>query len=212
VQPDFASVKPKLRGVLHQVSFFVSLVTGPLLVALSQAGTRGATAIYSASVSLLFGISALYHRPNWGPAVRKWLGKLDHTAIFVLIAGTFTPFAIVIGTTWAWTMLVVVWCGALLGVCLQLLPLSMPKPVVVIPYLALGWMGISLIPPAFTTLGPGPPLLLAAGGALYTLGAIAYAKRAPNPRPGVFGYHEVFHALVVVAAYLHYAAVAVAVS
>ncbi len=203
--------KPKLRGVIHEVSFFVSLVTGPILVALAQAGSRLATAVYSVTLSALFGVSALYHRPMWRPNIRKWLRKVDHTMILFLVAGTFTPVAIVVGTPLSRSLLVVVWCGALLGACLQFLPLSVPKPVAVIPYLALGWFGLSLLPIAWRELGAPAPILLIIGGVLYSLGAVAYARRSPNPRPGVFGYHEVFHAFVTAAAAIHYTAIALVV-
>lgn len=202
--------KPKLRGVFHLVAFFISLVTGPILVLIANTARIGA-AIFSIGMSALFGVSALYHKPNWRPAVRKWLRKLDHSMIFVLIASTFTPFALVIGTGWANLVLIVVWLSVLLGTLVSLLPISAPKPVVVIPYLALGWLGVTVLPEGFPMLGVGPMLLLAIGGALYTFGAVAYARRSPNPKPETFGYHEIFHVAVVLAAYAHYAAIAIAV-
>lgn len=205
-------VRPKLRGLIHEIAFFVSLVTGPILVITSQAGARVETAAYSLAMSGLFGASSLYHRPNWRPAVRTWLGRLDHTMIFVLIAGTATPIALALDTAWANIMVVILWSAALLGVCLELVPIRLPRPVAVVPYLALGWLGLSLLPSTFTNLGVGTPILLLLGGLVYTFGAIVYARQSPDPRPEIFGYHEVFHAATVVAAYLHYAAVAVAVS
>lgn len=211
-QPETLEDKPRLRGVIHQVSFFASLGTGVVLIMLAKTGAVVGTAIYSLAMTALFGVSALYHRPNWRPDVRKWLRKLDHTMILVLIAGTATPIALTLGTPLGRTMLVVVWLGALLGVCLQFLPVNIPKPVAVVPYLVLGWLGLALLPQAFTRIGVATPTLLIAGGVLYTLGAIAYARRSPNPKPGVFGYHEVFHACVVAAAYCHWAGIAVAVA
>lgn len=205
-------VKPKLRGVLHEVAFYASLVTGPLLVLLARAGTHLVTAIYCVAMSGLFGFSALYHRPTWRPTVRRWLGKLDHSMIVVFTAATFTPIAVAIGTSWARTVLLIAWGGALVSVILQLIPVKVPKPVAVIPYLALGWLGVTLFPQSWSHVGPAAPLLLFAGGALYTIGAIVYARRSPDPRPAVFGYHEVFHAFVVAAAFFHYGAVAVAVA
>lgn len=207
-----APAKPKLRGVLHEIAFFVSLVTGPVLVLIARAGNHLAAAIYSLAMTALFGFSALYHRPTWRPAVRRWLGRVDHTMIVVFTAATFTPIAIATGTPWARTVLLISWGGALLAICLQFLPLNMPKPVAVIPYLALGWLGATLFPQSWSRIGVAPLLLLLLGGALYTVGAVIYARRSPDPKPAVFGYHEVFHALVVAAAYLHYGAVATAVT
>jgi hemolysin III len=207
-----APIKPKLRGVLHEIAFYVSLVTGPVLVLLARTGTHVWAALYSLAMTALFGVSALYHRPTWRPAIRRWLGRLDHTMIVVFTAATFTPIAGAIDTNWARMVLVLVWGGALLSICLQFLPLNMPKSVTVIPYLALGWLGVSLLPQSWSRIGVSVPLLLFAGGALYTIGAIVYARRSPDPRPAVFGYHEVFHAFVVAAAYVHFGAVAVAVA
>lgn len=209
--PQFSEVKPKLRGVIHEIFFFVSLATGAVLVALSDASHRVGTIVYSVTLSALFGVSALYHRPDWRPEIRKWLRKLDHTMILFLIAGTFTPIAVVLGTTLAKIVLVIVWSGAFLGAFGQLLPISTPKAVTVIPYLAMGWIGLSILPQSFVVLGATVPVLLIVGGIFYTLGAIAYARRRPNPLPGVFGYHEVFHSFVVIAAYCHYAGILTAV-
>jgi hemolysin III len=207
-----APVKPKFRGVIHEIAFFVSLVTGPALVLLARAGSHLSAALYSLAMSGLFGISALYHRPTWRPAVRRWLGRIDHTMIVVFTAATFTPIALATGTEWARTVLLISWGGALLARSLQFLPFNMPKPVAVIPYLALGWLGVTLFPESWSRIGPAPPLLLFLGGALYTVGAVIYARRSPDPKPAVFGYHEIFHAFVVAAAYLHYGAVAIAVA
>jgi hemolysin III len=189
----------------------VSLVTGTLLVIFATT-TRAGAAVYSLTLSGLFGISALYHRPSWRPEIQRWLQRLDHGMIYLLIAGTFTPVSLAIGTVWARAVLLVVWCAALLGIVLQLVPPSFPRPVAVIPYLALGWLGLLLVPQIVKQVGFGVPVLLLVGGVLYTLGAVVYARRAPNPKPAVFGYHEIFHGLVVLAAYFHYAAVALAVS
>jgi hemolysin III len=207
-----APVKPKLRGVLHEIAFFVSLVTGPILVLVARAGSHLAAAIYSLAMTALFGFSALYHRPTWRPAVRRWLGRLDHSMIVVFTAATFTPIALATGTQWSRTVLLISWGGALLAICLQFIPVDVPKPVAVIPYLALGWLGVTLFPESWSELGVAPPLLLLIGGLLYTVGAIVYARRSPDPKPAVFGYHEIFHAFVVAAAFFHYGAVASAVA
>jgi hemolysin III len=132
--------------------------------------------------------------------------------IVVFTAATFTPIAAAIDSAWARMVLWIAWGGALVAIVLQFLPFKAPKPVAVIPYLALGWLGITLFPESWSRIGAATPILLLLGGLAYTIGAIAYARRSPDPRPATFGYHEVFHALVVVAAYLHYGAVAVSVT
>jgi len=210
--PAPAAPKPKFRGLLHLIAFVMSLFTGPILVAIAEPSKRAGTIAFVVAMTLLFGTSALYHRPNWSPGVRGWLRKLDHTMILVLIGGTFTPLALLIGTRWSRAMLIVVWAGAIVGLIIQFLPLRVPKHVAVIPYLLLGWLGLTLLPATLTRVGGVPLALVIAGGVVYSFGAIVYARRSPNPRPYVFGYHEIFHAAVVVAAYLHYSAIAVAVS
>ena len=206
------AVKPKLRGVLHEIAFYVSLVTGPILILVARAGNQLATAVYSLAMTALFGFSALYHRPTWSPRIRHWLGRVDHTMIMVFTAATFTPIAAAIDTAWARMVLWIAWGGALVAIALQFLPVKAPKPVAVIPYLALGWLGITLFPESWSHIGAATPILLLLGGLAYTVGAIAYARRSPDPRPATFGYHEVFHAFVVAAAYLHYGAVAISVA
>jgi hemolysin III len=202
--------KPRLRGVSHQYAFFASLITGAVLVLVAP--TREATtaaAIYAASVSGLFGASALYHRITWRPAARRWMRRLDHSMIFVLIAGTYTPFGLLVlhgalGTV----VLAVVWGGALAGMVLKLAWVDAPKWLMAAIYLALGWVGAATMPQLLSRAGVGAVMLLAAGGVLYSAGAVIYALRRPDPRPKVFGYHEIFHVLVIVAAAAHYAAIA----
>jgi hemolysin III len=209
---ELPNVKPKLRGVIHEISFFVAVVLGPVLVVISSASAKIGVTIYSLALAALFGVSALYHRINWTPAVRRWMRKLDHSMIFLMIAGTFTPIGLAVShISWVKILLLIVWGGALLGILLHLLPFSGSKALVVIPYLALGWFGISLLPIAWRELGAPAPILLIIGGVLYSLGAVAYARRSPNPRPAVFGYHEVFHAFVSAAAAFHYTAIALVV-
>lgn len=203
--------KPKLRGVLHEVAFFVSLATGPVLVIITNAGTRLASGVYSVAMSALFGISALYHRGKWRPAVRRWLRRVDHSMILVFIAATFTPIAVALDSGWSRIVLVMAWSGAAVGVGFRLLPRVSAK-LAVIPYLVLGWFSLTLLPASFQQKGVGIPVLLLVGGALYTVGAITYARRSPDPSPRVFGYHEVFHALVVAGVFVHYGAVAWAVA
>ncbi|MFL5826205.1 MAG: hemolysin III family protein [Thermoleophilaceae bacterium] len=210
VAPVETPVKPRLRGVSHQWAFFVSLVTGSLLLALAP-GRRAAlaAAIYAVSLSALFGTSALYHRVTWRPPARRWMRRLDHSMIFLLIAGTYTPFCLlVLHGGIANTVLAVVWGGALGGILLKLVWLDAPKWLVAAVYVALGWVAVVATPQILDHAGAVALGLIVAGGLLYTAGAVVYALRKPDPAPAVFGYHEVFHALVIGAAALHYAAVA----
>ena len=203
--------KPRLRGVSHQWAFFVSVALGAALVVLAPAGEpRLAATIYAASVAALFGTSALYHRVTWASlAARRWMRRLDHSMIFCLIAGTYTPFALlVLDGTLATVILVLVWAGALAGVLMKLVWIDAPKAVVALTYVMLGWVALAAFPDMLAELGVTGTALVAVGGLLYTLGALVYAFQRPNPAPTVFGYHEVFHALVIVAAGLQYAVVA----
>jgi hemolysin III len=205
------TVKPRLRGVSHQWAFVVSLITGGALIAVAPAGeARLASAIYAVSVSCLFGTSALYHRITWASeAARRWMRRLDHSMIFLLIAGTYTPFALlVLDGSLATAILIAVWAGALAGVVLNLAWVDAPKWVTAIVYVALGWVAVVTFPELIDELGVGGTALVAAGGTLYTLGAVVYALRRPDPSPAIFGYHEIFHVLVIVAAALQYAAIA----
>ena len=204
-------VKPRLRGVLHQWAFFVSVIAGAVLVLVAPAGRATlATTIYALTVAGLFGVSAVYHRVNWvSAAARRWMRRLDHSMIFLLIAGTYTPFALLaLHGGLATAILVTVWAGALTGIVFNLVWVDAPKWLTAITYVALGWVAIVAFPSMFDELGVTATLLVALGGILYTLGAIVYATRRPDPAPAVFGYHEIFHALVIAAAALQYAVIA----
>lgn len=208
------SAKPRLRGVSHQWAFFVSIFTGAVLVFLAPSGEAAmAAGIYALSVMALFGTSALYHRINWRSlSARRWMRRLDHSMIFVLIAGTYTPFALLaLDGTMATVILIVVWSGALAGVVLQLCWVDAPRLLSAIVYIALGWVALAAYPEMVDKVGITGTALVTAGGILYSVGAIIYATKRPNPAPKVFGYHEVFHALVIAAAALHYAVVALIV-
>ena len=196
--------KPLLRGVSHQVAFFVSLAATAFLVRVAP-GRRGVVAatIYGASLALLYGISALYHRPNWGPAGRQRMRRLDHAAIFVLIAGSYTPLFMLLDETG--TPLRMVWIGAAIGVAKSLLWPGAPKFITAALCVALGWAVIGHVARLAPVMGPLTLWLLVASGCIYTAGAIIYALRRPDPLPSVFGYHEVFHALVIVASVCHFA-------
>jgi hemolysin III len=208
------ALKPRLRGVSHQWAFVAALVTGALLVVIARSGTpRAAATIYAVSLVALFGTSAVYHRVNWRSLnARRWMRRLDHSMIFVLIAGTYTPFALVaLHGSLATGILIAVWAGAVAGVGLQLLWVDAPRIMSAIVYLAIGWVVVAAFPAMIDQVGVTGTALVAAGGALYSVGAIVYATKRPNPIPTIFGYHEIFHALVIVAAALHYAVVALIV-
>jgi len=205
-----AAVKPRLRGVSHEWAFFLSLGLGAALIA--AADTPQATlavAIYAVSLSALFGTSALYHRVEWRPKARVWMRRLDHSMIFLLIAGTYTPFALlVLSGPLADAILAVVWVGAILGAIVEIVWIDHPKWVAAIIYVSLGWVALIAFPGLWEEMGVAGTLLVAAGGLLYTVGAVVYATQRPNPNPRVFGYHEVFHLFVIAAAAAHFAAVA----
>ena len=203
-------LKPRLRGVFHQYAFYVALVAGTVLVALSDSGRElVATWIYAAALAAMFGVSALYHRINWTSArVRKWMRRLDHSTILLLIAGTYTPFALLaFEGRLATAILIVVWSGAAAGLVLNLAWIDAPTWVTAAVFIALGWVGIVTVPQMFD-LGVAPAVLVFVGGGLYTLGALAYATKRPNPYPATFGYHEIFHLLVIGAAVVHFVAIA----
>jgi hemolysin III len=206
-------IKPRLRGVLHEYGFFVSLVCGVALILAASGGkARLAATIYAVAVSGLLGTSALYHRVTWRPTTRRWMRRLDHSMIFVLIAGTYTPVALLaLKGSLANTILIVMWAGALGGVIFKLLWIDAPKWLFATVYTALGLVTFAVfgqLPAAIGWLGAAG---LATGGLLYLIGAVVYASGRPNPWPKVFGYHEIFHALVLAAAALQYAVIAFAV-
>jgi hemolysin III len=202
--------RPRLRGVFHLYAFFASLALGALLVAgASGVGERASAAIFAGTVATMFGVSALYHRVTWRPTVRRWMRRLDHAAIYLLIAGTYTPFGLLaLAGAWRWTVLPIVWGGALVAIVLKLAWIDGPKWLSAAIGIALGWAGIGALPQLWEHAGPAGVALLLLGGSLYTLGAVVYAARRPDPVPAVFGYHELFHTLVIAAAACQYAAVA----
>jgi hemolysin III len=167
-----------------------------------------AAAIYAASVSALFGVSALYHRVTWAPQARRRMRRLDHSMIFLLIAGTYTPVALlVLEHTLATVVLAVVWAGAAAGIVLELAWAGAPRWLGGTVYLALGWVAVVATPQLFARLGVTGGLLIVAGGLAYSAGAVVYARRRPDPAPAVFGYHEVFHLLVIAGVAAHYLAI-----
>jgi hemolysin III len=202
--------KPRLRGVFHQYAFYVALVAGAVIVALADSKREFfATWVYAAALTAMFGVSALYHRVDWkSMRARTWMRRLDHSTILLLIAGTYTPFALLaFDGRIADLILVVVWVGAAAGLVLNLVWVDAPKWLTALVFIALGWVGVVAVPEMFD-LGIAPAVLLFVGGGLYTLGALAYAFRRPNPAPATFGYHEIFHLLVIGAAAVHFVAIA----
>lgn len=204
--------KPRMRGWLHAYAFFVAAVCGIVLCAL--AATRPGVAplvscaIYSVTVCGLFGTSALYHRRVWTPRGFQVMRRLDHSMIFIFIAGTYTPFCTLLltGRT-AVLLLVTVWAGALAGVLMKLVRPHAPRLLSAPLYLALGWVAVAVLPEIHRAGGTGVLTLLLAGGAAYSVGALLYALRRPNPWPSVFEHHEMFHACTLVAAVCHHVAV-----
>jgi hemolysin III len=206
------ALKPRLRGVLHEAAFAVSLITGTALVCLADAGRpRTAAVVYAVSVALLFGTSAAYHRGTWSPRSHEVMKRLDHSMIFILIAGTYTPFGLLLleGTA-RWTVLGVVWGGALLGIVLRNVVRRPARWLFVGLYLALGWVAIAFLPQISEAGGMHVLVLLLVGGLFYSLGAVVYATRRPDPSPRWFGFHEVFHAFTLAAFVVHYVAVSFA--
>jgi len=205
-----ARAKPLLRGVLHQVSFFVALAVGALVVAFAD-GTRAtvSAAIFAASVVAMLGASALYHRVTWSPTMRPWMRRVDHAGIYVLIAGTYTPVGlIVVHGVLRNIVLVIVWSGAAAAILLKFIWVRAPKWLSAATGLAVGWAGVAAMPQVVQNAGWPAFALLAAGGLAYSVGAVVYAMRRPDPAPDVFGYHELFHALTIVAVACQYVAIA----
>jgi hemolysin III len=198
--------RPKLRGVSHQVAFFIALILGPILIAAAQTpSARVVTTVYAVCLAALFGCSALLHRGDWSPTVHPWMRRLDHSTIFLFIAGTYTPVATLsLDHDQALPVLVAVWIGAVIGVLITVLWIGSPRWVTSCSYLAVGWVAVLALPALWSAMGPARFALLAGGGLLYSIGAIVYARKKPDPWPDTFGYHEVFHALVIVAVICHF--------
>lgn len=202
--------KPLLRGVLHQGAFIVALVVGTLLILGSDGGAEhAAAAIFAGSVAACFGLSALYHRVNWAPGVRLWMQRLDHAGVYLLIAGTYTPVCIVaLGGNLRLAVLAIVSTGAAAAIVLKFAWVDAPRWLAAAIGIALGWIGVALLPELATHVTPAAIALLGLGGIAYTVGAIFYVRRRPDPAPTVFGYHELFHALTIVGVSCQYVAIA----
>ncbi|MEU2348256.1 hemolysin III family protein [Modestobacter sp. NPDC049651] len=208
---DHPDTRPRFRGWLHFFAFFGSLAAAAVLIPLAAVhGLRAgvSVSVYCVTIWGLFGISALYHRRRWSPRGWKLMKRLDHSMIFVFIAGTYTPFSVLaVPEPTGWWMLGVVWAGAIGGVGLKMAWPTAPRWLGVPIYIALGWVAVFVLTDILHLVGVTVLTLMIVGGVLYSLGAVAYALKRPNPAPGVFGYHEVFHAMTIVAAIAHYIAV-----
>ena len=198
--------KPLLRGHFHQAAFFVALGACSMLVAKSHGFTAiTSNLIYAISIVGLFGMSALYHRPTWDERARKWMRRFDHSSIFLSIAGTSTPISIIgIGEDRGIQLLGIFWAAACLGIVKSFFWVGSPKWLTAALCLAAGCLALPFLPELTVALGSEKVILIIAGGIVYALGACVYAFKFPNPHPAVFGYHEVFHILVVVGAILHF--------
>jgi hemolysin III len=202
--------KPRLRGVLHEVAFFVALVVGVLLVVYAD-GARASTAaaVFAGSVAAMLGASALYHRVTWSVRARPWMRRLDHAGIYLLIAGTYTPVGLLtLRGTMREVVLAIVWGGAAAAIVMKFLWVDAPKWLSAVTGVALGWAGVAAMPQVARYAGVTAVVLLGIGGLAYTVGAVVYARRKPDPVPAVFGYHELFHALTLVAVSCQYVAIA----
>jgi hemolysin III len=198
-----------MRGRLHEIAFFVSIPAGVALVALADTGkARFAAAVFAVGLAGVFGASAAYHRVAWSaPALRR-MKRLDHSMIFILIAGTYTPLCLLALTgVWSVVMLATVWAGAITGIVLKQVNVDGMRRLSGFLYIALGWVSIVVLPQLFRNMSLTGSVLVVAGGLLYTLGAIVFATKRPDPNPAVFGYHEIWHAFTAGAGLCHYAAV-----
>jgi len=200
---------PTWRGRLHQVAFFVAIPAGIALVALARGtSARVVATVYALSLVGLYGTSAAYHRLARSPRARLWMKRLDHSMIFVLIAGTVTPVAaLVLNPPWSIVLLVVVWCGAALGISLKMFSIDGFRVLTGTLYIVLGWVAILMLPQLIRGLSVPSLVLVVVGGVLYTVGAVVLLRRRPDPSPSTFGYHEVWHSMVVAASACHYVAV-----
>ncbi len=207
------SAKPRWRGRIHQVAFFVSIPAAIALVALAESWVaRFATSVYALSLMSVFGASAAYHRGEWSPKALRRMKRLDHSMIFVLIAGSYTPIALLmLHGPWSIVILSAVWAGAVAGITLKLIRIDGFSVLTAALYMVMGWLALIALPQLVHEM-PTPALVLTvAGGLLYTAGAIIFAIRRPDPAPTVFGYHEIWHAFMVAAASCHFAMVTIVV-
>jgi hemolysin III len=210
--PTRARIKPLLRGVSHEVAALAAAPAAVALVASAKSPwAQAGAAVYGSSLFTLFLVSALFHRPTWSPRARSLVGRLDYSAIFLLIAGTYTPICLLLAGGVGNALLAVVWTGAAAGIVIAVAYPLAPKSLMAAIYVLLGWVFVPAAAAVRGAIGGQALLLLLAGGLLYTVGAVVYALRRPDPFPRVFGYHEIFHLLVIAAAALHFMVVRSAV-
>jgi hemolysin III len=203
-------LRPRLRGVIHAYAFWVALGAGAALVAVAHGSrARSAAAVYAIGLCGLFAGSAVYHRWRWDPRWRPLLRRIDHSTIFIFIAASYTPVALlVLHGPLSKIVLIVVWAGALGGIIFSLAWITAPRVLVAGTYLALGWVAVIVTPQLIRHAGVAPTVLIAVGGLLYSVGATVYALKRPDPWPATFGFHEIFHTLVTTAALVHFVAIA----
>jgi len=203
------TVKPRMRGTLHQIAFFVSVPAGIALIVLANTGkARFAAVVFATGLAGVFGASAAYHRVAWSVPARKRMKRLDHSMIFVLIAGTYTPLCLLaLSGAWSVVMLATVWAGAITGIVMKQFNVDGLRRVSGFLYITLGWISIVTLPQLFHTMSVAAFTLVVVGGLLYTVGAIVFAVKRPDPNPAVFGYHEIWHAFTAGAGLCHYSAV-----
>ncbi len=202
-------VKPRLRGVFHQAGFFAAVAVAiPLAILADPGRARLSAIVFSSCLAICFGVSALYHRPNWSPVKRSWLARADHAGVYLLIAGTYTPFGLIVfSQTWAIVVLSIVYTGVLFAIVMKVIWVKAPKRLSAAIGIGLGWVAVVAYS-QFAKVGAPGLLLLFAGGLFYTAGAVVYALRRPDPRPATFGYHEIFHLCTLAAAACQCAAIA----
>ncbi len=201
-----AKVKPLLRGVSHQVAFYLALVVGAALTALAAPGAPTWCAlVYSICLAALFGISSAYHRPTWTPVARQRMRRLDHAGIFLMIAGNFTPICVLaVGGDKGLHLLLAIWIGTALGIFQSIMWVNAPKWLFALLCVVFSWAVMGAWPAVHAGIGDRGAWLFLGGGVMYTLGAVVYAIKRPDPFPATFGYHEIFHALVIAAAFCHF--------
>jgi hemolysin III len=205
-----SAVRPRFRGVSHRIAFFLALPLAAVLgLEVQTAAGRVAAIAFGTSVAAMFGASALYHTVDWPEARRRWMRRLDHAGIYALIAGSYPPVGLlVLNGNWRLVVLGIVWIGAAVAIALKFLWVDAPKWLSAVIGIGLGWVAVVVFPQILDRVGIAGSLLVLAGGLAYTAGALVYALRRPDPLPAVFGYHEVFHALVIVAVAFQYSAIA----
>jgi hemolysin III len=205
--------KPRLRGWLHAVMLPISVIAGIVLVMQAEISeAQISAAIFATTAALLFGTSALFHRGSWSPRVKGWLRRMDHSNIYLIIAGTYTPFAVLsLPPGEGQTLLLIVWVGALAGVIFRVFWIGAPRWLYTSVYVGIGWVAIFFLPSLIAGAGVTAVVLIAVGGVLYSAGAVVYGLKRPDPWPQWFGFHEVFHSLTIAAFTVHYVAVSIVV-